>query len=182
MINSERERAVDAVDVLNDFVGDFVAGVMVLREYSQRLKNKNSDGKALITIHKMCISYLILALCKWLEFYDKYKTIIPDENREDCKKLLKILREKNVMLFRNRIVGHIWDKTLNRPLKNSEIMEKLNIITNNNLGEFLSWINDPNNNEYPSTVVSIVETTRDGLVKKYYIKESSRPCRPEGRR
>lgn len=33
---TDRARAIDAVDVLNDFIGDFVTGTMVLREYSKQ--------------------------------------------------------------------------------------------------------------------------------------------------
>ena len=32
-MNSERELAIDAADILNDFIGDLITGVMVFREY-----------------------------------------------------------------------------------------------------------------------------------------------------
>ena len=47
-----RARAIDAADVLNDFLGDFVTGVMVFREYSAELQR----GK-LIDLCIACITY-----------------------------------------------------------------------------------------------------------------------------
>ena len=35
MSTSDRARAVNAADILNDFVGDYITGVIVLHEYSR---------------------------------------------------------------------------------------------------------------------------------------------------
>ena len=48
-------------------------------------------------------------------------------------------------------------------------MGKLDHMTNRDIGGFLNWLNDPNGNVYPSTVVSIVETVRDALMTQYAI-------------
>ncbi|MBU2875937.1 hypothetical protein [Marinobacter salexigens] len=164
---SKRNRAVHAIDLLNDFVGDCVASVMVLHEYRRILHGDEEQITALVAIQKMCLSYLILTLNKWLEFYDKYSAIIPDELRVECKALTKTLRQKKVNQFRNKCIGHIWDKTNQRPLHNSEINENLDIIVGDDLEGFLDWANNPKGNVYPNTFLSIVEELRNRLMKDY---------------
>ena len=70
------------------------------------------------------------------------------------------------------LAKYIWDKKLSRPLMQSEIMSKLKDITGEKADDFLKWISDPPNNQYPETVVSVVEEIRDSLVKEYGITPS----------
>lgn len=169
MDSNNRAIAIQAVDVLNDFIGDCVASVMVLNEYVQILSGKKEQETALIAIHKMCLSYLVITLNKWLEFYDKYHSIIPSHLHNECKELTKDLKRRQVNEFRNKCVGHIWDKKNKRPLYNSEINESLNAIIGTSLSEFLNWVNNPYGNHYPNTVVSIIETVRNELAENYSI-------------
>lgn len=128
MKNLTRNDAVDATDILNDFVGDFVSGVMVLIEYRTILLNDPVQKDALIAIQKMCLSHLILTLYKWLEFYEKYHSLFEGELKNECKELTKIIKSRNIDTFRNKCVGHIWDKDKKRPMYNSEIDKYLNKI------------------------------------------------------
>jgi hypothetical protein len=121
----------------------------------------------MVSIQRICLSHTALALCKFTEFYDRFKTVIPTEHCDVCKALVREIADRGVVEFRNKCVGHIWDKEQNRPLVHSEIMVKLDRMTKNNFGEFLKWINDPSGNIYPRTVVSIVETVRDSLARQY---------------
>ena len=66
-------------------------------------------------------------------------------------------------------MGHIWDNAKERPLVHSEIVARLNQITGNDLGRFLRWVNDPDGNVYPATVVSIVEAIRDAIMRQHSI-------------
>ena len=167
MNQSNRLRAIQAADTLNDFVGDFVSGVMLLREYDAHHRVEKVSMPLMVTVQKICLSHLILSLCRFREFYARFKNVIPEAHRDTCKKLVKTIEAKGVVHFRNKVVGHIWDKEKNRPLLNSEIMGRLNHMTDSNIGAFLVWLNDPKANIYPSTVVSIVETVRDSIMKEY---------------
>jgi len=169
MCDTDRNRAVDAVDILNDFIGDLITGVMVLRDYSHALKVGRLAMVQMVPIQKMCVSHLVLTLAKWLEFYDRYHDLIPDTYRDEIKRKNKILNDKKVRHFRNVVIGHLWDKDKKRPLVLSEIMSRLEIILGPKPGEFLKWINDPENEEYPNTLVSVVEALRADLMNKYSI-------------
>lgn len=170
MTTSDRARAVDAADVLNDFIGDFITGVMVLHEYSKQHREGKLQLVQMIPIQKMCLSHLVLALAKFEEFWKHYHDLIPQEHRDACKSILKAMRTRKVSEFRNRCVGHIWDKGKQRPLAHSEVMTALEAIAVPDFAAFLSWINNPKANTYPLTVVSIVETVRDALVSAHSIQ------------
>lgn len=170
MHSIDREFAIQAVDILNDFIGDCVVSVMVLIEYRRVLSDDETQVTSLIAVNKMCLSYLIITLNKWLEFYDKYLNVLPNNLRQECKALTREIKRRKVVEFRNKCVGHIWDKSTKRPLYNSEINERLGNIIGDSISDFLYWINNPDGNEYPKTVVSIIEAVRDQLVKNYSIK------------
>lgn len=169
MSASERATAINAADTLNDFVGDFVSGVMLLREYDGHHRAGRVSLPLMVTVQKICLSHLVLSLFKFIEFYERFHSVVPDAHRDECKKLVKTINQKGIVEFRNKCVGHIWDKKSNRPLLNSEIMVRLDHMTNRDIGGFLSWLNNPSGNVYPSTVVSIVETVRDALMTQYAI-------------
>ena len=166
MSATERNRAVEAVDILNDFIGDCVASVNVFSDYSEKFKSNNT---ALVVIYRLCMSYLLLTLDKWLEFYDRYHKLIPADLHGECKQLTKELRSRNIEDFRNTCVGHVWNKKKKRPLYNSEIDAALERITKGDIPGFLKWVNDPSNNVFPATIVSIVETLKDRLSEEHKI-------------
>jgi len=164
---SNRERATDAADLLNDFIGDLVTGVMAFHEYYQQYQAGKIPWNMMIPIQKMCLSHLVLTLAKWLEVHAKYHDIFPSETAQVCRDLSKDIRRRGIPEFRNKCVGHIWDKDSGKPLVQSEIMDRLGRLTDGNLGNFLAWLNRPEGNTYPNTVVGIVEKIRDDLVSEY---------------
>lgn len=166
---TDRARAIDAVDVLNDFIGDFVTGTMVLREYSQQHNENKLPLAPMIATQKMCISYLVLAFAKFEEFWEHYHDLVPLENRDACKAVLKVMRIRQITEFRNRAVGHIWDRQTKRPLKHSEIVSAIAAIATPDLTAFLDWVNNPAINAGTSTVVSMIETIRDSIASKHNI-------------
>jgi len=163
-----RKAAVDAVDILNDFIGDLVSGTMLFRYWINESQQGHIQPALMITIQKICISHLVLALSKFTEFYQRFLWIIPLKHRQACKTLLNEIDRKGVVDFRNKCVGHIWDNDQQRPLMNSEIMTRLDRLTDGDMIGFLNWIN-PTPNELPSSVVRIVETVRDDLTSDYSI-------------
>ena len=164
MTDPLREKAVHAVDTLNDLVGDLVGGTMLFREWDMHFKAGRVPEMLMVNVQKICISHLVLGLCKFVEFYERFHQVIPSKHRETCKALVRDIKGRGVVEFRNKCVGHIWDTDQQRPLIHSEILTRLSRLTNGDMSGFLSWINNLNENEFPSTVVSVVETVRDALM------------------
>ena len=168
----EKHLAEDVVDLLNDFIGDIYAGIGIYYEYDKLYRIKQIPESRMIPIHKMCISHLIITLTKWLEVYNRYNSIFPPEIIPVCRDLNKILRERKVVEFRNKCVGHILDNNTNKPITNSEISSRLSVIIDDNLSTFLKWLSDPTDNRYPTTVISVIMKLRDDIAYKYGIVPS----------
>ena len=82
---------------------------------------------------------------------------------------MKILKNKKIVEFRNKVVGHVWDKDKRAPITDEEHDNYIKQIYGGNFESFLLWVNNPGNNIYPKTVVSIVEYTKNKIAKDYNI-------------
>jgi hypothetical protein len=121
-----------------------------------------------VPVQRMCVSHIALAFSKFEEFWTHYHDLVPEAHRRPCKDILREIRERKITEFRNRCVGHIWNKDEKRPLKQSEIMAALEKMARSDFNGFLQWVNTPRNN-YPDTVVSVVEAVRDGIFQEWRI-------------
>lgn len=171
-MSAERYAAIDAVDVLNDLIADLVAGTTVFKDYRQRLRLGRFKLEQMSAVQKMCFSHLALAFCKLLEFWEHYHKLVPVNHRDDLKRLNSEIRRRGVEDFRNKVAGHTWDKKLQRPLRHSEIMAQLTDLVGEHADHFLNWINNPEGNTYPKTVVSVVEAIRDAIAQEHAINPS----------
>ena len=161
----DHDTAIDAVDVLNDLIGDLIAGTKVFIDYRQRLKTGEFRVEQMSAVQKMCFSHLVLSFCKLSEFWERYHRLVPEIHREALKSLTAEIRER-AKDFRNKVAGHIWDKKRQRPLRHSEIMVQLDGLIGKHADDFLYWINNPESNTYPETIVSVVETIRDAVARR----------------
>ena len=125
-----------------------------------------------IGITRLCLFHLVLSLAKWVEYYKQYKAVLPQDVREGCRHLFKEVQDRKVVDFRNKIVGHIWDRDQNRPVRTDEAMDRLAEVCRNDFKGFLKWINDPDGNVFPRTVVAIVEHTRDRIAEEYGLTDA----------
>jgi hypothetical protein len=94
MTDQVREKAVHAVDTLNDFIGDLIGGTMLLRYWDIEVRAKRSPEILMVNVQKICVSHLVLALCKFVEFYDRFHQVIPLEHRKTCKALVREIKQK----------------------------------------------------------------------------------------
>lgn len=163
MTDIERNSILDAIDVLNDLFNDLVAGTMVFENYQSRFTMGEITQPGIVAVQKMCVSHLILGLNKLCEFWEKFHCLVPEEERPEMKALVSKLQRRGIKEFRNTVVAHVWDKKCRRTRTQSEVITLLNQISDGDPGGFLMWLNNPNDNTYPKTVVSIVQTLRDHL-------------------
>ena len=169
MTDQKQETAVHAADALTDLIGDLGSGTKLFRYWITKFQQEHLPELLMVNVQKICVSHLVLALCKFVEFHQRFHQLIPSEHQQTCKALLRDINRKGAVQFRNKCVGHIWDNEQQRPLIHSEIMTRLDRLTGGDMPGFLNWINNLTSNEYPSTVISIVETMRDALMSQYSI-------------
>lgn len=164
-----RARAIEATKILNDFMLDAVVGTRSVEIFNRVLANHASSEGTTIGMARMCYFHLILLLAKWVEFYEKYSSTIPDDCIQECRALTNEIRKLKIPMFRNKYIGHVWDKDTKRPLSSNEISGYMKQITKGDQAAFLRWINDAHNDQYPKTVVSIISHVRDRLRADYNI-------------
>ena len=81
MDNSSRERAIEAFWLLNDFIGDLITGTHAF-EYFDTVKFKaGATNQILQSYNKMADSFIFLTLAKWIEFYDHYRMVYPQNTK-----------------------------------------------------------------------------------------------------
>jgi len=166
-----KARAVEAFRILNEFIGDLISSTANLKLLDTPLFSQ-ADIEVQRTFFRMCISYLVITLSKWGEFYDCYLQVIPKDLQGSCKKLKKSIENRGITYFRNKIVGHIWDDKLKRPLTMLEVHRSLLKIYGDDPEKFIQWVNNSQSNIYPDTVVGIVEHVRDRIREEFNLSES----------
>lgn len=160
-------KAREAFRLTNDLMLDLIAASkihLIMKKFGLRVPQPESVR---IGINRLCLSHVMITLAKWCELYDRYKAVIPAASREAAKQLTVDLKERGIPTYRNVVVGHVWDRETGRPLTVSETELRLAAITKSDIEGFLRWINDSPNNEFPKTVVSIVERVRDTIQNEY---------------
>ncbi|OGW27030.1 MAG: hypothetical protein A2X56_07315 [Nitrospirae bacterium GWC2_57_13] len=167
MTDIERNSILDAIDVLNDLVNDLVAGTMVFANYQSRFAMGEFSQPGIVAVQKMCVSHLILGLNKLCEFWEVFHRLVPAELRPEMKALVSELQRRGIKEFRNTVVAHVWDRKRRRTRTQSEVIAQLNQISAGNPADFLLWLNNPNDNAYPKTVVSIVQALRNHLREQH---------------
>ena len=170
-VEDSRERAIEAFWLLNDFIGDLICGTRAFEYFDTPKFKASATPEVLRCYNKMADSFVFVTLAKWIEFYDRYRVVIPSDQRATCKQLRNELEKRGVRKFRNEIVGHIWSRDHRRPLLISEIAEFDKKITQGDAEKFLKWINDPNNNGFGKTIVGTSEVVRDKIQKKWSLSK-----------
>ena len=162
-------RAIEAVRILNEFIGDFIVGTEGLKIYDLPSIEPRVSRRVAIGLNRMMMSYLVISLAKWDEFYRRYRAILPSDVRDACLSLQNEIKSRGIIDLRNKVVGHILDDVTKRPLTASEIDRLLDRVVNGSREDFLLWINNPADNTFPNSVIAITEHVRDRLRDEYRI-------------
>ena len=159
----DRIKARDAFSLASDLMMDLMGGMQVHRTFQKWFALNPPSEQLIVQVNRVCLFHLILTLAKWREFYDRYLDVIPLDVREQAKALSKAVVDRGIPDFRNKVVGHIWDADAKRPLIPGEVERRLDTLMAPGLHQFMLWVNNPDNNAYPSTAISVVERVRDRL-------------------
>ncbi len=166
-VTTDRQKAIYAFQILNYFVGDLTTACHFRALYQISDIKKMALPEVLSGVNRLSLSSLFLTLAKWGEFYDLFLSVIPKDCREACRSLRNEVDRRGIKQFRNKFVGHIWDKKKGRPLTNPEIESFVATIVDGDQDAFCEWCNTPGGNVYPDTVVSIIERTRDRISEEF---------------
>jgi len=163
-------KAREAFRLSNDLMMDLMTGMQAYRTFQLLFARTPALEPIPTQTNRLCLFHIIFSLAKWIEFYDRYLDVIPDDTRQQAKSLKKEIENRGIAEFRNKVVGHIWDTETKRALTNSEIGERLSQVIAPDVATFMAWVNDPNDDgqhpdegRHPDTVASIIERVRDRI-------------------
>ena len=163
MTKTDRNSILDAVFILNDILDALVAGTMVFDRYQSKYAEGEFSKAGIVAVQKMCVSHIVLALSRLIEFWQTYNRLVPIDLQPDVKAVVSKLQRRDLMQYRSTVVAHIRDKKLGRARTQFEAIEHLNRLSDNNPIAFLSWLNNAKDNSSQKTVACIVESMRDQI-------------------
>ncbi|MGD0992898.1 MAG: hypothetical protein ABR998_10545 [Gemmatimonadales bacterium] len=165
---SQLRKRRDAFRLTSDLMMDLVAGrstYVVLRSLFAR--QADIPDHVQTAAARLCLFHAIVSLSKWVELYDRYKHVIPDEVRDQAKKLRAEVNGRGIVEFRNKVVGHVWDLDQQRALSNLETEERLQTITRSDVAAFLDWAGDPEPTAGGESAALVIERVRDSIRERY---------------
>lgn len=171
-MNLDRNQAIEACQILNDLIGDFVVSTQTIELYANKNIKPLMTAGYKIAATRLCVFQIVLSLSKILEFNSHYRSFVPNEMSDCWKIMIKEINSRGVKNFRNTLVGHIWNNQMKRPILKKEHDEFENQLYRSDFNGFLLWINNPNDNTFPKTVISIVETAKKKIAEDYKIDDS----------
>lgn len=171
-MNLDRTRAIEASQILNDLIGDIVVSTRTIEIFESTNIKPLMTAVYKIAATRFCVFQIVLSLNKILEFDSHYRSFVPNEMSDCWKIMIKEINLRGVNKFRNTLVGHIWNKQTKRPISNKEHNEFEKRLYRGDFNGFLLWINDPNDNTFPKTVISIIETAKKKIAEDYKIDDS----------
>ncbi len=164
-VQNRRGRALDAARLLDRLLIDVIVGTRSL-DIFERLNSKNTIHAVVFHgMRRMSHSHTLLGLSKLIEFYKAYNSLIPPACRIPCKNMMKIIESKKIYDFRSKYVAHVIDEDTGRLLNLNELEDYIDAIFGQDEMNFFKWVNDQKN-VFPTTVVSVLEKTRDEMMKE----------------
>ena len=157
--------AKDACWVLEYLIHDLIVAPQLYDLFCDIGKRANVLPETEKAVRRMYISYLLLALDKFSEFYEKYGWLVPNTHKVRCRDIRKELTRRKIRNLRNTFIGHILNNKTGRPILNSEIDAAFNAATGNDVIAFLRWIHVPGNTIAPNTVVGALDAVHAELRK-----------------
>jgi hypothetical protein len=162
---AHRQEAQDACWILEYLIHDLIVAHQLYDFFGETGKHATVQPETEKAVRRMYISYLLLALQKFSEFYVKYSRLLPEPQKSRCGAIQKELARRKVRELRNTFIGHILHKKTRRPISNAEIDAAFNSATDNDVAAFLRWIHISGNTTSGNTIVGALESAHAQLRK-----------------
>jgi hypothetical protein len=160
------DRHQDAVSILNMLILDTMVGLRSLDIFGAIDDKSPLSANMRAGLTRLSTTHLVLALAKWMEFYERYKHLIPERTAANTKTVYNNLKRRGVRDFRSKVVGHIWDEDVGKPLSEDDTQEWLARVIGPDEAAFNRWIYNPGATDRRSDLVGLSEEIRDALRKE----------------
>lgn len=159
----------DACWILEYLIHDLIVAHQLYDLFGDIGKRATVQPETEKAVRRMYISYLLLGLDKFHEFYSKYSWLVPKAPKHRCREIQKELTRRRIRDLRHTFIGHVLNKNTGRPISNAEIDAAFNAATENDVTAFLRWIHVSGNVTSPNTVVGALEAVHAELRKLHGI-------------
>jgi len=168
------EKRREAFRLSNDLLHDLISGSSTYIVF-QALVDQNpgsvpDDVRAAAT--RMCLFHVILTLAKWTEFHQRYRDVIPEAASFPAKELAKDIVARGIVDFRNKVVGHVWDKERMRAVTTAEVETRLNSFVGGGAAAFLGWAGNPLAAGDANRPPLVIEAVRDAIQSAYGLTDA----------
>ncbi len=155
---NQRTRAVEAWTILGTFADDLemVSIAKRLLGSVEAAAKKELSPKFHACYNRLIATQIVLVLAKWMEFYDSYKSVIPEDVRLSCRSLVREIKGRGTKEFRDKVVAHLKDRDLGRPLTSQETNTRFEQFLGENPDGFLTWVYDEEDQDAASDSVFAV--------------------------
>ena len=157
------DRNQEAISILDTLILDTMVGLRSLDIFSALDDKRSLSANMRAGLSRLSTTHLVLALAKWMEFYERYRNLIPQRTAVTANTVYRDLEKRGVRDFRNKVVGHIWDKDVKKPLSAEDTQERLAKVIGPDEEAFNRWIYNPGAMDRTSHLVGLTEEIRDAL-------------------
>ena len=149
--------------LFSDMIHDMVAPSVVLKELNT-VKEFRSGNSSYLAVHRMCLSHLIISLCKFDEIYREYRDErkeMPQAIQDPLDELKREIEKRKIYQLRSKYVGHAFEeikvdgKKKNILIPVEEGYKRLIAIVDGDHNKFYDWICPQNLSENQD--LSVVE-------------------------
>jgi hypothetical protein len=111
---------------------------------------------------RLYLSHVLLTLCKTAETYKRYKYLLREPVKASLKAITEEVEKRRIPQFRNKVIGHIWDKDIGRPLSPKVVDQRIAEIIPDKV-QFSLWILNTADANDPATVVGQLKAAAAAL-------------------
>lgn len=142
--NSETSEAMrfTAHQLFHELAAHYHSYMLTQQLKDQELPGQSSDAQAHYFGIIVPYNYAMLALtlCKVMEFHTAFRRYLPDDLRAELDAINSRISKSGIINYRNKYVGHLFDKKTGKPLRLDKIMDYWNALLDSQTEEqFRKW-------------------------------------------
>jgi hypothetical protein len=167
----QRDKAIEAVRLLNDLWWDILAGdglFQVFEEHRIRFRSEEHLG----SVQRMVFFHLAMVLCKLAEFYRHYSRHLPEECRMWLKGLSAEVERRGLRDLRNKAIGHVLDKDAGTPLTGERLDQLFRLAVDDDSEQFYRWMRNAASPGDLDTVMGRVKWLMDEIMRAHALSAS----------
>jgi hypothetical protein len=142
---SIRDERIDACVVANQLWYDILGADGILQHFDQYAREhlKALAGEHRVAVQRIVFFSIVQTLCRFVEFYDRYQRVLPNDCRARLKEFVAGIKGRPVWTLRSKVIAHLLDRGSGRPLRPAEVDALSQEVLGGDSEAFLRRIRNP---------------------------------------